>query len=110
MTLRRRKPIAAKSQKKTAEDRERLKLRLRLLQERGPLCQAGCGRIFTDMHEVLSRARGGDPLDPHNILCLCRFCHHAVTVNPAKAEEYGFSRSATPEERSTTRKFGKGLT
>ena len=110
MTLRRKTPLPAKSAKKTEEDRARLTLRLRLLEERGPWCAGKCGRTWTDMHEVLSRARGGDPLDPHNILCLCRPCHHAVTVNPAKAEEYGFSRSATPEERSTTRRFGKGLT
>ena len=98
-----------RSSAKEAELRARVKLRTELLDERGPWCEGGCGRVWDDMHEVLSRARGGDPLDKHNILCLCRTCHQAVTAKPAKAEEYGFSRRATPDEQPSSRHLRRGL-
>jgi hypothetical protein len=102
-------PIRRRSAKKRAEENARAVLRRELFEERGPWCQGGCGRYWSEMHEVLSRGRGGDPLDKHNILCLCLWCHHAVTANPAKAEEYGYSRSATPDEQPSTRKLKRGL-
>jgi hypothetical protein len=54
--------------------------------------------MWTDLHEVLSRGRGGDPTDPENILALCREHHHQITVNPEWAESLGLSRSRTAEE------------
>ncbi|ASR83968.1 HNH endonuclease [Arthrobacter phage Shrooms] len=89
--------------RKVASERSEIRLSLHAL--RGPYCEA-CGTLrphedpspWTDMHEVLSRGRGGDPTDPENILCLCRWCHHWVTVNPKAATELGLLRGRTASE------------
>lgn len=98
-----------KSRAKAAEvSALRKALNLELLQERGMYCQA-CPktpvgghppRMWTDKHEVLSRGRGGSPTDKENILCLCRECHHFITVNPEWAEAAGFARKMTAEEHA----------
>ena len=58
-------------------------------------CQAGiegCTHHATDVHELKSRARGGDWLiDETNMISLCRMCHSYITQNPEFAELYGFS-------------------
>lgn len=64
-------------------------LRAELLDERGPLCECGCGAEWTDMHERLPRARGGSPVDKRNILCLARGCHRWVHENPREAKQRG---------------------
>lgn len=84
-------------------------VRLELLAARGPYCQ-GCPvtpvgkpgepRPWTDMHEVLTRARGGDPTDPGNILCLCRECHKWVTEHETQAREMGLVRARTAAEHA----------
>lgn len=74
-------------------------LRLSLVAARGSCCQfPDCTEVFSDMHEVLSRGRGGSPVDPENILLLCREHHHTVTVNPSMAEAAGLSRARTADE------------
>lgn len=87
---------------------ERSTVRMSLLVERGPDCQ-GCPltpvgarppRPWSDMHEVLTRARGGDPTDPDNILCLCRRCHQWVTEHETDAKALGLVRSRTAEEHA----------
>lgn len=97
---------SAKSRAKARRVSEARKdIRLSLHAARGPYCQA-CPVLrpaeepapWTDMHEVLSRGRGGDPTDPENILCLCRPCHHWVTVNPADATEAGLLRAMSVDE------------
>lgn len=50
------------------------------------------------MHEVLTRARGGDPTDKSNILCLCRQCHQWVTTHETEARALGLVRAMTAEE------------
>lgn len=84
----------------------RAQLSWTLLTERGAQCEA-CAktpvgatppRLWTDKHEVLSRGRGGSPVDPENILCLCRECHAFITTNPEWAEATGMSRANTAEE------------
>lgn len=81
-------------------------IRWELLAERGAACE-GCpltpagttpARLWVDLHEVLTRGRGGDPTDKENILCLCRECHHFITVNPEWAEANGMMRNRSAEE------------
>ena len=48
-----------------------------------------------DVHEVLTRARGGDPLDPDNCVSLCRAHHDWTHREPLKATALGLLRSAT---------------
>ncbi|WIC89104.1 HNH endonuclease [Arthrobacter phage Ottawa] len=50
------------------------------------------------MHEVLTRARGGDPTDKSNILCLCRQCHQWVTTHETAARGLGLVRARSAEE------------
>lgn len=100
------------STKARAIAEERKGLRWTLLGERGAACE-GCPltpvgetppRQWTDMHEVLTRARGGDPTDKSNILCLCRQCHQWVTTHELEAREAGLVRARTAAEHQ---KFAK---
>ena len=93
--------------RKTAADRK--VIRWELLGERGAACE-GCpltpvgatpARVWTDMHEVLTRARGGDPTDKGNILCLCRECHQWVTTHETAAREVGLVRARTSSEHQS---------
>ena len=43
----------------------------------------------TDVHEVLTRARGGDILDPMNVKAICRRCHDWIHEHPADALDLG---------------------
>lgn len=69
-----------------------------------PRCQAGglilpvdhrhrCGVHSVDVHEVLTRARGGSVLDPGNCRAICRACHDWIHENPASATDLGLLTS-----------------
>lgn len=64
-----------------------------------PTCQAGlaglCRGRAVDVHERLSRARGGNILDPAqaHMITVCRPCHDWITTHPTAAE---LSRLALP--------------
>ena len=64
------------------------------------LCEAGaritqagydarCHGLAVELHEPLTRARGGSILDPANTVAICRSCHDWVHVNPAAATGLG---------------------
>jgi hypothetical protein len=77
----------------------RKELRFSLLAERGPYCQyPGCPEAWAEMHEILTRGRGGDPTDPGNILCLCADHHRWVTTHETEARAMGLVRARTAEE------------
>jgi hypothetical protein len=85
-----RTPIRAVSTKRARENRERAQLRPLVV---GGPCAArlhGCTGIATDLHEVLSRARGGSITDLSNIRGLCRPCHTYITEHPAWALAEGW--------------------
>ena len=44
----------------------------------------------TEIHEKLTRARGGDILDEDNCVALCQECHNFIHSNIAKATEEGW--------------------
>jgi 5-methylcytosine-specific restriction endonuclease McrA len=44
----------------------------------------------TEVHERLSRGRGGSIIDPNNCVALCAGCHRWITGNPAAAEAAGW--------------------
>lgn len=69
------KPMSARRVK---ENRERRAMVTRLYPER-PRCACGCGRLADDLHEILSRARGGSIVDPANCVPLARVCHDKAT-------------------------------
>jgi len=50
-----------------------------------------CSNWATDVHEIMTRARGGSILDEDNVLALCRPCHSFITTEPAFSQEHGFT-------------------
>lgn len=76
--LQQRTRIKPVSRKRAAENRERRAMVTRLYPER-PRCACGCGRLADDLHEILSRARGGSITDPANCVPLARYCHDKAT-------------------------------
>lgn len=73
-----RTPVKPVSKKRAAENRLRRAMVTRLYPER-PRCACGCGRLADDLHEILSRARGGSICDPANCVPLARYCHDKAT-------------------------------
>ncbi len=72
---------------------ERRKLVVEMLAE-FPLCER-CGvKASTEVHEVLSRARGGSILDKSNCRALCHDCHFWVTTNPIEAHDQGWLKNS----------------
>jgi hypothetical protein len=61
---------------------------------RGPTC-SGAGE---QVHERLTRARGGDATDPANCLLVCANCHRDIHLFVAWAEKRGFLKSQHGEE------------
>ena len=49
-----------------------------------------CSGRAEHLHEPLTRARGGDILDPANCVATCWYCHRQIHDNPAEALERGW--------------------
>ena len=66
-----------------------------LLAER-PWCQARirevCDGRAVDVHEMLRRSQGGDPLDPAGCITVCRRCHDWIGAHPTAAVQLGLAR------------------
>ena len=100
------KPPRKVSVKRAKQNRERTKvikeiLRYRSHCEAGPKIVAADRRHFCrvtpdDVHEPLTRARGGSITDPDNMVLVCRPCHDWIHNNPALAKEVGLLKSAVP--------------
>jgi hypothetical protein len=98
--LRRKKRLNARSQKRSAIVDERRELVVRELARRefceaGAMIAGGCNGLArsTDIHEPLTRARGGSILDVENTMAVCRQCHIWIHDHPAQALELGFLKS-----------------
>lgn len=78
------------------EDKCREIIRRRSLDrcEACPRLHTGPVRRGTDKHEILTRARGGDPTDPNNCMWVDRLCHDWITEHPAEAAQLGLVRHA----------------
>ena len=72
---------------------ERRKLVAEMLEEY-PVCQKCQAKPSTEVHEVLSRARGGNILDKTNCKCLCHECHFWITTNPTEAHSQGWLKNS----------------
>lgn len=57
-----------------------------------PICQRCGAARSTEVHEVLSRARGGSILDRDNCRALCHRCHRWITEHPQQATDEGWLR------------------
>ena len=89
-----RAPLRPRSAARAALYVKRRALVAQLLADR-PSCEAKIAGLCTgrtvDVHELLSRARGGSILDETGLLALCRACHDHVTTHPAWAEGHGLA-------------------
>jgi len=74
-----------------AKYRERRSLVAQMLDEK-PVCERCDQARSTDIHEVVSRARGGSILDPANLVAWSRQCHSFITQNPLVAHAEGWSK------------------
>jgi len=86
----------ARSVKKQKEMLHRHKLSIELRRERGDACEAGlvmCTGMWHDMHELLARSQGGDPLDKANVLCVCRPCHSYLTDHHRESIKLGLKHT-----------------
>lgn len=76
------------SKKRAAENRERRAMADRLWPDRREgtvMCGCGrpeCHRKADDLHEPLTRARGGSITDEANGMPLARICHDEITFSP----------------------------
>jgi hypothetical protein len=83
-----RTPIKPVSGKRAKENRQRSAMADRLWPDRREgtvMCGCGrpeCHRPATDLHEPLSRARGGSITDEANAIPLSRNCHDEITFSP----------------------------
>jgi hypothetical protein len=74
------RPVSAKRRQ---ENRERKAMAAALWPDGRPLCFVPwCGHWADDLHEPLTRARGGSITDPENAFPLCRPHHDEVTFRP----------------------------
>lgn len=80
-----------------------------------PRCVAhlpGCTVRAVDVHEVVSRARGGDLLDERVCITLCRRCHDAVTrleLPTAELERRGLAFPSGTDPSRLVRTYGGEL-
>jgi hypothetical protein len=90
-----RRPIRAVSAKRATQNRQRAAMADRLWPDRREgtvMCSCGrpdCHRRADDLHEPLSRARGGSITDEANARPLARECHDEITLGPDWAYEAG---------------------
>lgn len=101
------RPSTKSRAKARAVSETRKAQRLELHAARGPYCEAchltpvGANRPWTEVHEILTRGRGGDPTDPGNQLCLCSECHRWITTHELEARALGLVRARTAEEHTS---------
>lgn len=101
--LQRKTPLRRVSKRTAKRNRQRTVFRNEQLAAR-PRCEArdtiwtvdpnwaGCTSWATDLHEPLTRARGGSVLDAANTIATCRSCHRWIHDHPLKATESGLLR------------------
>jgi hypothetical protein len=79
------------SAKRAAENRQRRKMVTRMFPDGQPPCFVPwCGDGADDLHEPLTRARGGSITDPENALPLCRTHHDMITFRPESELEWAY--------------------
>lgn len=85
------------SRRQARENAERAPVRSAFMLSH-PICQARiedvCTGAASDMHEPLTRARGGSISDESNALALCHHCHMWIHNHPAKSLEMGWLKRA----------------
>lgn len=79
------------SVKRAAENRQRRKMITRMFPDGQPPCAVPwCGDWADDLHEPLTRARGGSITDPGNAVPLCRTHHDVITFRPESELQWAY--------------------
>ena len=78
----RRVPLNQVSPKRARESRQRRAVIRAMFPDRPACARPGCTAWADDVHEPLTRARGGSIVDPENMVPLCRPHHDEVTFAP----------------------------
>ncbi len=84
-----RSPLRPRSKKTAALYAERRKLVAAVLADRIVCEVPWCNHASQDVHEPLTRARGGSILDPSNVKAVCRMHHDLIHLEPEWAYEHG---------------------
>jgi 5-methylcytosine-specific restriction endonuclease McrA len=86
--LQRVKGLNPVSKKMAIQKGKEAKLKAELLYDADNQCQY-CHKpnMILDKHEIISRARGGNPLDKDNCIILCRSCHDLATLGKITPDE-----------------------
>jgi hypothetical protein len=85
-----RTPLRPRSKKRAALYVQRRRLVAEVLAAH-PVCEVPwCIHPATDIHEPLTRARGGSITDPENVKAVCRMHHDLIHLEPEWAYEFGF--------------------
>jgi hypothetical protein len=88
-TLIRATEIGPMSSRRKAENKVRRAVALATF-GRNPRCaRPGCTSMARDVHEPLTRARGGSITDPANMVPLCGPCHSEIQQGPDWAYDLG---------------------
>ena len=86
----RRRGLRSQSKKRQAENRLRRQVVAETFGERPPCAVPSCSRWADDVHEPLTRGRGGSIVDPANMVPLCRPHHDEITfTEPRWAYDLG---------------------
>jgi len=80
--------VRFRSKEREREYRARRRLVRDMLDDQ--VCERCHAARATEVHEVLSRARGGSILDRSNCRALCHDCHQWVTTHPDDAAATGW--------------------
>ena len=79
-------PLPQVSRKRARENRQRRAMADQQWPDGRPRCVVPwCKRLADDLHEPLTRARGGSITDPDNAVPLCRPCHDEIGDEPGWA-------------------------
>lgn len=86
-------PLRPVSANRRADNRERRRVVFAIFGD-APVCAVpGCGRLADDVHEPVTRARGGSILSADNMAPLCRPHHTEISdLQPEWAYEAGLLR------------------
>lgn len=84
-----RRRLSPVSAKRRAKQRERRRAVDAKWPDRPRCVVPGCSRLADDVHEPVTRARGGSITDPANLVAVCRWCHGWLHDHPAEAAELG---------------------
>ncbi|MCW2918539.1 MAG: hypothetical protein JWN52_6607 [Actinomycetia bacterium] len=88
--------ISKVSDKRKAENRERRKVALATF-GRNPMCAVPrCTEPAVDVHEPLTRGRGGSITDPDNMVPLCRPHHDEIQLGPEWAYQQDLMKHSWP--------------